>query len=65
LLQILRDPGTGATLSLKEARTSAGHIEQGDLVSSATGRSYSIVRGISRFVPPESYAESFGLQWNK
>jgi SAM-dependent methyltransferase len=65
LLEILREPVSGATLTLKAARTSGGQIEQGELLSSATGRSYPIVRGIPRFVPPESYAESFGLQWNK
>src|SRR5258708_37614696 len=65
LLEVLREPATGATLSLKGARGSNGRIDHGELVSDVTGRSYSIVRGIPRFVPPESYAESFGLQWNK
>jgi SAM-dependent methyltransferase len=34
------------------------------LVSTATGRTYPIVRGIPRFVDPSNYTASFGLQWN-
>jgi SAM-dependent methyltransferase len=65
LLEILREPVTGATLALKNGRMSGGGIDEGELVSQATGHTYSIVRGIPRFVPAASYAESFGLQWNK
>jgi SAM-dependent methyltransferase len=65
LLELLREPGTGANLSLKNATLRDSQIEEGQLVSTQTGRSYAIVRGIPRFVPPNSYAESFGLQWNK
>lgn len=64
LLEILREPVTGATLALKNAKADGGRVEEGELVS-GTGRTYPIVRGIPRFVPPESYAESFGFQWNK
>ena len=65
LLEILREPVTGATFALKNTTTRNGAIEEGQLVSTATGRSYAIVRGIPRFVPPDGYAESFGFQWNK
>ncbi|HEY4013129.1 MAG TPA: methyltransferase domain-containing protein [Polyangiaceae bacterium] len=65
LLEILREPVTGAPLALKGARLREGRIEDGELVSERTGRSYPISRGIPRFVPRDSYATSFGLQWNK
>jgi len=65
LLEVLREPGTGAALTLKDARMSGSRIDRGALVSNTTGRSYSILRGIPRFVGSEAYAESFGFQWNK
>ena len=65
LLEILREPVTGSTLTLRNARLQAGRIEEGELVSDTSRRSYSILRGIPRFVPPSSYAESFGFQWNR
>jgi SAM-dependent methyltransferase len=65
LLEILREPITGDSLALKNARATGDHIDEGELVGTKTGQSYPILRGIPRFVPPESYAESFGLQWNK
>ena len=65
LLEILREPMTGAPLVLKNAQAMDGQIEQGELESTSTGRIYPIVRGIPRFVPPDSYAESFGFQWNR
>src|SRR5579864_8542426 len=65
LLEILREPTTGARLTLKNAVLKNGQIDGGQLVSAQTGQEYAIVRGIPRFVAPDSYAESFGLQWNK
>jgi len=66
LLEILAEPLTGATLTLKNGVKAAdGTIEQGELVSDETGKTYPIVRGIPRFVAPDTYAESFGFQWNK
>ncbi len=65
LLEMLVEPTTLATLTLEGARGNGGRIEEGTLVSSATGRRYPIVRGIPRFVPDDSYAASFGLQWNR
>jgi SAM-dependent methyltransferase len=65
LLEILAEPGTGADLELRHARSSAGVIEEGELVSKETGRVYPVVRGIPRFVDPSNYAASFGMQWNR
>ncbi len=64
LLSVLAEPGTGAALELRNAKGSNGRIEEGELVSSATGKIYPIVRGIPRFVEGETYAETFGMQWN-
>ena len=30
----------------------------------ATGKVFSVVRGIPRFCPADNYSESFGFQWN-
>jgi SAM-dependent methyltransferase len=65
LLEVLAEPRTGASLRLKDAKTVGGRIEQGQLVSEASGRSYPIVRGIPRFVETEGYTGSFGMQWNR
>lgn len=65
LLERLAEPGTRAPLELRDAKGTSGRIEEGSLVSTATGKSYPIVRGIPRFVDPENYTASFGMQWNK
>jgi SAM-dependent methyltransferase len=64
LLDVLREPSTGARLELRDARSASGGIEEGSLVSVETGRAYPIVRGIPRFVDSSNYTASFGLQWN-
>jgi SAM-dependent methyltransferase len=55
LLALLREPGTGAALE----------PEGGGLRSAATGRRYPVRRGIPRFVAPDDYSRSFGLQWDR
>jgi 2-polyprenyl-3-methyl-5-hydroxy-6-metoxy-1,4-benzoquinol methylase len=64
LLAILAEPSTGAALRLEAARGSDDVVDEGALVSEATGKRYPIVRGIPRFVDPDNYAASFGEQWN-
>jgi len=64
LLEILAEPGTGAELRLEVTRGSDEVIEEGALISAATGKRYPILNGIPRFVDPENYATSFGQQWN-
>ncbi len=65
LLSLLAEPGTQAPLDLVDAVRDNGHIVSGRLVVKGTQRSYPIVRGIPRFVSDDSYAASFGMQWNK
>lgn len=64
LLEVLAEPGTGASLELRDARSENGRIVEGTLVSTQTGRAFPILRGIPRFVDPSNYTASFGLQWN-
>ena len=64
LLEILAEPGTGAPLSLEVTRGSDDLVQDGALISVATGRRYPILNGIPRFVEPDNYATSFGQQWN-
>src|ERR1700751_5137449 len=40
LIEILREPGTGSPLTLKNPSVKGGEIEEGQLVSATTGRSY-------------------------
>ncbi|HEX7153268.1 MAG TPA: methyltransferase domain-containing protein [Thermoanaerobaculia bacterium] len=54
LLQILRCPACGGSLTT-----------DGEALRSTCGRTYPVRNGIPRFVPPENYASSFGLQWNR
>ena len=64
LLDLLAEPGTRAALRLENDRGSGDAVDEGVLVSTATGRRYPIINGIPRFVEPENYAASFGQQWN-
>jgi SAM-dependent methyltransferase len=41
-----------------------GEIAEGSLVCTGCGTTVPIVRNLPRFVPSESYASSFGFQWN-
>src|SRR5712691_11824508 len=66
LLDILVEPVTGAPLRLINAHLGERNaIEEGELVSEQTGRSYPVVRGIPRFVAADNYAANFGMQWNR
>lgn len=64
LLEVLGEPGTGASLELRNAKGNGHGIDEGTLVSTKTGKEYPIVRGIPRFVDPSNYTASFGMQWN-
>jgi SAM-dependent methyltransferase len=64
LLEILREPGTGAEFDLVASRGSGGRVEVGRLVARGSGREYAIENGIPRFAPRDNYTGSFGLQWN-
>jgi SAM-dependent methyltransferase len=42
-----------------------GDVVEGRLECDACANAFPIVRGLPRFVPSESYATSFGFQWNR
>lgn len=51
-------------ISFVSPTTGASLIPRDNALESSTGESFPIVNGIPRFVPPESYANAFGFQWN-
>lgn len=62
----LRDPETGRPLSVAHVGAEeAGEIREGALATEGSGRAYTIRNFIPRFVPDDSYAASFGDQWNR
>ncbi len=63
-LDYLRCPDTGGKLRLEIEAERAGEIYSGRLMSLGNNKVYSIHEFIPRFVEPENYASSFGLQWN-
>lgn len=65
LLDVLAEPRTGSPLELAVTRSENGEITEGKLTSKQTGKTFPITNGIPRFVPPETYADSFGMQWNR
>jgi SAM-dependent methyltransferase len=64
ILEILREPRTGARLTLTATRHDGPSIEEGVLTSEDTGIAYPIRRGIPRFVKDDGYTDNFGKQWN-
>lgn len=65
LLTILICPSCGSELALAGEEAVNGAIESGLLRCRGCSRRYPITRGVPRFVAPENYADSFGLQWNR
>lgn len=63
LLKYLRCPRTGAELALEAPVFEGDDVRSGTLRAPA-GESFPVHAGIPRFVPPDNYATSFGLQWN-
>jgi SAM-dependent methyltransferase len=66
LVEWLRCTGCGAPLRAEPAapQQKNGNPVEASLVCTSCGRAFPIVRSISRFVPSEDYAHSFGYQWN-
>jgi len=64
-MDVLCCPETGEafTLEIREQRVN-GLVITGALTT-RSGRCYPIVRGVPRFVGEESYADSFGVEWNR
>jgi SAM-dependent methyltransferase len=63
LISLLRCPQSGNTLELIDAVYVGDEIESGTLLASS-GQRYPVTGGVPRFVPAETYADNFGLQWN-
>lgn len=64
LLEILACPDCRGALSSTAIVERDGRIESGTLRCIPCARTFPIVRHIPRFVPADSYANSFGFQWN-
>src|SRR5258705_9267900 len=64
LLDILACPDCGGVLSSTVVKESDGRIESGTLRCASCERTFPIVRHVPRFVPADTYASSFGFQWN-
>ena len=65
LLDILVCPDCRGLLHLNVTAESGGSVETGTLHCTSCGREFPIVRNIPRFVPADTYAQSFGFQWNR
>jgi SAM-dependent methyltransferase len=64
LLDLLRCPQTGVTLTLEAAEYEDNRIRAGTLVTVDGKNRYPVRDFIPRFVPQSNYADSFGMQWN-
>jgi SAM-dependent methyltransferase len=65
LLDILRAPGTGAPLELRDPVFTNGEVESGTLVAADSVATYAIRNFVPRMVPDDNYAQNFGFQWNR
>lgn len=62
---LLACPVSKGPLVLLDAEESEdGRVRTGSLLEEGSGHNYPIVDFVPRFVPPDNYASSFGLQWN-
>lgn len=69
LVEVLADPESNTPLELETTGSSDGEVHEG-VLRTRTGRTYSIVRGIPRFVDIEDpgqqqTAETFGFKWHQ
>jgi SAM-dependent methyltransferase len=62
-LRWLACPRCAGTLDLSVSRAEGGRVREGELRCEGCGGTYPVAGFIPRFVPPENYAHSFGLQW--
>lgn len=65
LLEVLRCPQTGQRLVLDKPEYREGRIHSGWLVTEHSEHRYAVRNFIPRFVPQSTYANNFGIQWNK
>jgi SAM-dependent methyltransferase len=65
LLDLLACPDCHGDLAVTVAREDDHGIEIATLRCQSCGQAFPIVSHVPRFVPADSYANSFGFQWNK
>jgi SAM-dependent methyltransferase len=65
LVDLLRCPDCAGLLEASALTVRANRIETGNLRCVGCGRVFPVANGIPRFVPEDSYADSFGFQWNR
>ncbi len=63
-LKILVCPSCHSELELLAHVVEGPEVMQGHLSCSGCGKGYAVLRGVPRFVEMDSYAASFGSQWN-
>lgn len=64
LLDLLGCPSCKGDLLLRSPHMADGEIESGQLVCNSCSKDYPILAFVPRFVSPDNYAVSFGIQWN-
>jgi SAM-dependent methyltransferase len=64
LLDYLVCPESGDALTLETVKRDGDEILEGRLVSQR-GRTYEITRGVPRMCSSETYASTFGFEWNR
>ena len=64
LLDLLACPRCRSGLTATPPVPEGGDLLEATLHCAGCGAEYPVRNGIPRFVPPDSYAESFGMQWN-
>lgn len=65
---LLACPKCGSDLriqSIESLNRETGEIESGAIECTKCQATFAIARNLARFVPTESYASSFGFQWNR
>ena len=63
-LKVLARPACKSSLNVTAKEQDGREVTTGQLECSTCHLAYPIVRGVPRFVGAESYARSFGRQWN-
>src|SRR5262245_7747579 len=64
LISLLACPATGKPPALHDAKVDGHGTRSGVLRTADGSHEYPIVDSVPRFVASESYAASFGLEWN-
>jgi SAM-dependent methyltransferase len=64
-LRFLVCPSCRSELELHARREAGAEVVEGSLRCPPCGRQYPIVRSVPRFVEGQTYASSFGYQWNR